>query len=154
MKPLVFKADSWHHQLAVEWGGMSKYDEASNICWYTRAVLSGMAKVGLILALMFGLLYWVTITLVWWAVVLQYGFFDAAGPVVLSTIVAVVTIVEAVETGIPRLRRKIRDARNRKREAKGLPTVAPTDSFVTKAWRAWKDKTCVRVMIVDTANTD
>ncbi len=150
MKPLVFNKDSWHHQLAVEWGGMAKWEDESNICRYTRAVLSGLAKVGLLLAMVGALIYWITITIVWWVVLAMHGYVEAEGPIVLTFLIALVLISWVIGDVIPKQFKKLREKRKVKRHQAGLPSLPTPDSFITKAWRAWKDKTCVRVVIVDT----
>lgn len=147
MKPFVFNKDSWHYWLATELTSFSKYKTESNICEYTRAVLKGAfwATVGLAVAL--GLIYWVVITLVWWVVVFQHGFFDEPAPIVLSAIVGIFAFSAGVSEGVPRLwkkaRRKLYDSRQAKREK------VKTDNFITEAYRSWKEKTCVRVTLVE-----
>ena len=151
MKPFVFNKDSWHYWVATELTSFSKFKTETNICEYTRAVLKGAfwAAVGLAVAL--GLIYWVVITLVWWVVVLQHGFFDASAPIILSAIVGIFSVGALVAEGVPWLwkkaRRKLYDSQQTKREK------VKTDNFITEAYRSWKEKTCVRVTLVeDTSN--
>lgn len=151
MKPLVFKANSWHHRVAAEWGGLSTWQDTSDICRYTRAVLNGMGKVGLLLAMVASLLYWITITIVWWVVILQHGYFEEGGPMILSAIVILFGSAALIAEGIPWVFRKLQDYIRRKNPAFHHEKVK-TDNFVTKAYRSWKEKTCVRVVFVDTTD--
>ena len=152
MKPFVFNKDSWHYWLATELTSFGKFKTETNICEYTRAVLKGAfwAAVGLAVAL--GLIYWVVITIVWWVVVLQHGFFHEPLPIVLSSIVGIFGVSALIGTGVPWLwkkaRRKLYDSRQAKREK------VKTDNFITEAYRSWKEKTCVRVTLVENASDE
>lgn len=146
MKPFVFSRDSWHYWLAKDVGNFRSYRTESNICEYTRAVLKGAMIVIAVAASALAMLYWITITLVWWVVVLQHGFFEATGPIVLSLVVGIFGSAILIMEGLPWLfkkaRRKLYDARG------GSHRAVKTDTFITKAYRSWKDKTCVKVTLI------
>ena len=148
MKPLVFKLNSWHYWLAADVGNFSKYKTSSNICEYTRAVLKGAMIVAVVTALLAALAYWATITVVFWVVVIQYGFFEATGPVALTAIIAIVSVAVLIAEGIPWVFRKARRAVYDMRHTSGYQERANIDNFITKAYRSWKEKTCVRVTLI------
>ena len=151
MKPFVFSKDSWHYWLATEVGNFKDYIENTDICTYTRAVIKGAFWATVAVAVMCGLAYWITITLVWWVVVLQHGFFDAGGPIVLTAIVVIFGGSALIAEGVPWLYRK---ARNRIGANVTRREKVKTDTFVTEAYRSWKEKTCVCVTIVGEASND
>lgn len=148
MKPFVFNKDSWHYSLATELGSFPKYQTDSNICEYTREVIKGGLLFGLVVALALGLLYWITITIVWWVVILQYGYFPENGPIVLSLVVGSVGSATAVAHGTPWAYRKVRAACYDERQSWESGGRIKTDNFLTHAYRSWKEKTCVRVTLI------
>ena len=150
MKPFVFNKDSWHYWLATDVGNFSKYRDDSNICEYTRAVIKGAMNVTLIAAVALALVYWITITIVWWVVILQYGFFEATGPIVLSATTGILTVAILIMEGIPWAYRKGKRVVYDMRHKDGYRAPVKVDNFLTRAYRSWKEKTCVRVTLVGT----
>ena len=150
MKPFVFNKDSWHYWLATEVGAFSKYRTDSNICEYTRAVLKGVLLLTFFAAVFSAIVYWITITVVWWVVILQHGFFEAEGPIVLSAIVGIFCTAWFIGGGIPWAYRKVKRAVYEARYPDGYREKIVTDNFLTHAYRSWKEKTCVRVTLVGT----
>lgn len=152
MKPFVFSKDSWHYWLAKEVGNFNEYIENTDVCTYTRAVINGAFWAMVAVAIICALTYWVTITLVWWVVIIQHGFFEASGPLVLSAILVIFGFSGAVGNGVPWLfrkaRRKLYDSR------KGSREVVKTDTFITQAYRSWTEKTCVRVTLVENTSNE
>jgi hypothetical protein len=151
MKPFVFNKDSWHYWLATEMSGFDKYRTETDICSYTRDVIKGAFWTTAAFAAVCAMLFWVTVTVVWWVVVLQYGFFHADGPVVLTAILTIFGTSALIAEGVPWLyrkaQRKLYDSRQGNREK------VKTDTFITEAYRSWKAKTCVRVTLIeDTPN--
>lgn len=153
MKPLVFNKESWHYWLATEMGSFNKYRSDSNICEYTRTVLKGVVIACGVAAILLALTYWILITLVWWAVVIQYGFIWETGPMALSIVIILVGMVVGVTNGIPWLYRRARRAVF-ERLSVGDHKKVKTDTFITKAYRSWKDKTCVRVTLIGDTESD
>lgn len=146
MKPFVFARDSWHFWLATEFGSFHRSRDCSNICEYTREVLKGAATLALFCAAGLGILYWVAITAAWWAVVVQYGFFEEVGPVALTLIVVVFGGAAFIAEGIPRIFKRVQ--RYIRRNDVRYREKVKTDNFVTHAYRSWKEKTCVRVTLI------
>jgi hypothetical protein len=155
MKPLVFKLNSWHYWLAADVGNFSKYKTNSNICEYARAVLKGAMIVAVVTALLAALAYWITITVVFWVVVIQYGaLFDAPGPMILSAIVGIFGIAAFIAEGIPWMFRKARRAVYDMRHGSGYQERVKIDNFITKAYRSWKEQTCVCVTLIGDDTSD
>lgn len=147
MKSLNFNRESWHYKVATELGGLPKWFETTNICEYTRAVLKGAIMMMIVAAAAFGLLYWVAITIAWWIAVLYTGvFIDASGPIVLSGIVIIFTVVSAVTILINRFQGWLYARQCKKHRECDYAPPKP-DSFIKKAYRSWKDKTCVRITL-------
>lgn len=146
MKALNFNRDSWHYKVATEWGGMPKWFEDTNICEYSRAVMKGIAGLLLLTAAAFGLLYWVADTIAWWIAMLVTGvFIEEPGPIVLTGVTIIGTVSVVGGYLLTRLQWWLED-RRRNKSNNGYTQQKP-DSFVKKAWRSWKDKTCVRVTL-------
>lgn len=154
MKPFVFNKDSWHYWLANEVGNFKGHIEETDICTYTRAVINGAFWATVAAAVMCGLVYWITITLVWWVVILQHGFFEAVGPVVLTAILVIFGGSALVAEGVPWLFRKIRRAVYDSQSGRREKVKVKTDNFVAQAYRSWKEKTCVRVTLIGDASND
>lgn len=150
MKPFVFNKDSWHYWLATECGGFTTRRDESNICEYTRKVIKGVMNFSLMAAIVLGLVYWITITVVWWVVILQHGFFEAQGPIVLTAVLGILSVALLLMEGIPWAYRKMKRAVYNARHSSGYREPVKVDNFLTQAYRSWKEKTCVKVTLVDT----
>ena len=150
MKSAVFNKDSWHYSLATELGGFPKYENDTNICQYSRSVATGAGVAALLIALFLGAIYWTLITIVWWVVILQYGFFEATGPMVLSAVVMVGGVAVFIMEGVPRLFKYL----GRKVKGPVQTRIAASDSFAAKSWRSFHDKTCFTVKLVKSPDND
>lgn len=140
MKPLVISKDSWHWRL-VNRLTMVRYDrDELNLCKYSRllffcvlAVLA-MGFLGGLVLLLYGMSLYLTIT---------HGFGSYSMPLILFTAfpIALFSII-----GLTNYKDKKRDEA-RKLYATGVYPAIREPSFLVKAYRAWKEKTCVRVSV-------
>lgn len=147
MKSLNFNRDSWHYKVATRWGGMPEWFEDTNICDYTRAVMKGLLGALLLATLAFALLYWAADTIAWWIAMLVTGvFIEEPGPIILTGLTAFAIVVSSLSYALHRFSEwKLKRDEEKAGAAKHTPRKP--DSFVKKAWRSWKDKTCVRVTL-------
>lgn len=141
MKPFVFSKNSWHYWLASEFGSLRVW-EYDDICTYTRAVLRGMFWGSVVFAILLGLAYWLLITIVWWVVVLQYGFLEVPSAITMTVMIFIATVSVAVNYSVKWLKRTIHNNKSGRIETKD-------PGFITKAYRSWKDKTCVSISFTE-----
>lgn len=152
MKPLVFKETSWHYWLASDLAGYNaKQRWDANLCDYTKAVFKGCVVVALLAMLALGLLYWVGITLAWWVAIAVHGFIDAVAPQALTMVLIVGGASYVIVTGSTKISNYVKAKHMTKRRAKN---IAAPDWFIPNAWRALKEKTCVRIKIEGTHEVD
>lgn len=129
---------SWHYWLASKWGKFSPHVVSEqNICAYTRYVIGGL--IGLILVSVLGSLFaylaiCAVVDLAWLVHHFKMSTY-ISGPgiafLVAASLVAVIFIFGSALAWLTSM--EVKD-------------VSPT--FVVKAYRSFKDKTCVRLNIV------
>jgi hypothetical protein len=122
---LTFNSTSLHYKLALL-GGLSKYDDDSNICEYTRHGLV-IAFLGLILSHM---LFAVGFSLVYGILI----FSDAAIAGFMTTSLGLCWF------GIWKLADSVKEHRRNAQDESTKP-----DGFVKHAYKSWKEKYCVKV---------
>lgn len=152
MKPITLNKDSWHYKLAAKLQMYNSWDTTTDLCSYTRtiflaavtvlggaAVLLSVVGVGLLL---------VGDTLALWAAVATVGLNVAPSPLAfVGTIGAAGVIVYYTLNGME----KAYTQYTLKRNGKELdPYKSRSDGFIRKAYRSFKEKTCVKVVFVPT----
>jgi hypothetical protein len=133
---LTFNTNSLHYQLALL-GGLSKYNDDSNICEYTRHVLFGSLfaiVIGLIIAfigmVLSHMLFAIGFSLV-------YGILIFTDPAIAGFIT---TSIGLFWFGMWKL---TESAKEHRRNAPDEPKKP--DGFVKHAYKSWKEKYCVKV---------
>lgn len=139
MKSLTFNKDSWHFLLAYNLAGYRPFDcatgdnDCGDICTYSKHVMSGLvilALAGILIALI-GFVVAHILFGIWFSIMLGTWFFsDLAMFAMLLTgvlgILSAIIIFEESSTYHNRF-----------------------DSFVTHAYKSWKEKFCVNINFVD-----
>jgi hypothetical protein len=141
---MVLRANSWHNRLVRKFYG---YECQDNICVYTRAVLFALMLCACIAvavsAITVGTFFGVGWTVGWIVAMVVEGQFIIpvgrdewqGGLVFLTLLLAFFT---ALVFGCSRLGRLY------KSRHRFLPALPP-DNFASKAWRSFRDRTCVRL---------
>lgn len=133
---LTFDSKSLHYKLALL-GGLSEYDDDSNICEYTRHVMFGM-----VIALLIGLLIAFMGTILA-NMVFAVGFSLVYGMLIYSEAASAGFFVSTIGTiwfGIWKLSESAKEHRNKTRNEPKKP-----DGFVKHAYKSWKEKYCVKI---------
>lgn len=137
MKPFTINKNSWHYRLANEYGGLERWED--DFCSYSRRVGLGLCA-ALLLSAVCSLLLYPLVDLAIWAYFRMF-----VDPVDMSTAAEIFCIIAAVlllalAIGVfGSLREMYVESR---------PRVKKEPSFLTLAYRKFKDKTCVRVNYV------
>ena len=146
MKAFTLSKKSWHWRLASSYGPACEYEYMEggdgDLCSYIQAVLKG-AVIALFITMAFGLVAFVEASLGDWAVyVINNGMIrmdDTAVAALLMNIFCIVfgtiIFISVSETG-KNLRRRVSSI-----------NLAPEDSFLVLAYRSFKEKTCVRLVV-------
>ena len=139
MKPLVISRDSWHWKLTSRFT-MVKFEENLNLCYYTRCLLIsilGALAVTFLSMCVIGLYFFSLYSTI------AHGLTNQSVPFIMftSAILIFMTMI-----GLANYKEK------RKRDAyyailKGTYPPTKEPSFLVKAYRAWKEKTCVRISV-------
>lgn len=133
---LTFDSKSLHYKLALL-GGLSEYDDDSNICEYTRHVMFGMVIVlliGLLIAFMGTILA---------NMLFAIGFSLTYGMLIFSEAAIagfIVSTIGAIWFGIWKLHDAADEYRRNTRHEPKKP-----DGFVKHAYKSWKEKYCVKI---------
>lgn len=139
MREAQFSRTSWHCKLA-RFGGLSEYEEDTDICAYIRAAIKGLIGIAFLCALFLGgggLIVWLLSDFFAWAAcVLLYGF---VWPEIPAGFVLGATVLGAV-AGLAYLVGKGAKA----------GAHAAADTFIGDAMDSIKNRMCFRVHIRDT----
>lgn len=166
MEAFELKRDSWHYRLGTVFDG--EVDHSTDICSYIRYVLRGALLGGFATLVSIALAVAAATLLFSWGVVAYYvyqnwgtgawyippefrAFFEVG--VIFGIVIAVVGSMFGGIMWISNYRERAREKawleRCRLRREGLEPPPPPPPSFLTLAYRRFKDKTCVRVKIVD-----
>lgn len=139
MKEFVLKEKSWHHKLATfgsyQWEKEHLVSQGSDICTYIRMVLIGLFKITLIAAIFGGLSIWFVIGIY---DTIQFLFYKTGFTAFSATFMAAV-FVSSILGSFIFVAEKIK-----KRKQQYVQPKDPT--FMTLAYRKFKDKTCSKVV--------
>jgi cell division protein FtsW (lipid II flippase) len=134
MKPLEFSNQSWHYRLA-KFG--NQYRKVSDICSYTRSVITGACCLTLVVLTILVFLFPAAHTLAWMAAMVMTLSWIQPGELALVIpllILVVLSLAAVTYLG------KYLDERKR------------SDSFLSAARSSYLDKFCVPVKILDHKN--
>lgn len=149
MKPLVFKANSWHYWLVHEIGGYKSTPHTDNLCEYTKAFVLSVALASFLATIGGFVMYALGITIAWWVAGLLYGFVDAEIPIIATMLIVVFGGGGSLAYLSSKIANHIKNQRYERR------SVAAADWFLPNAWQALKEKTCVKIVVVsDKDNTN
>lgn len=131
MEEIVINRDSWHYKI-VE----IVNDSPNDICAYRTAFMkaSFLILIGVILA--FGLLSTLTHAVIGFAFALFYGFEILGELATAGLIIIVIALLFSVAVAFAVWRSEVKEARGHQKP-----------SVVTQAYRSWKEKHCVPVVI-------
>lgn len=155
MKQLSIDTSSLHWRLASVYGPMSERDvrmHGTDICEYTRAVLAGIVKWFLCIGLGAFVGLCLGDALAWIAAGIVTNFVDPGMPatvavLVISGVTAVflwLLVTDWIKEWLYR-----RAKRRLEKEADEQDDEEREPSFIVEAYRAFKDKYCVRMKIDD-----
>lgn len=147
MKPLVFNVDSWHYLAAHNVAGWHSNPRTDNLCDYTKHVFAGMLVVAVIAAVSVSVLYGAGTTIAWLVAITVHGYIEDSLPMVVSAAVFMAGVAWLILYASEAFRKFRLD--NGRRSPRGHKKDA-SDWFLPNAWRALKEKTCVRVIFNDT----
>lgn len=131
---ITLKTKSWHYRLASSYGTLSKYDDVTDICYYTRQVIKGF----FLAVFMTAILSIVGICVI--DMFMGIGFSIAYGVMLMQipgliaiSMISVISILFAFAFTADKVHEY-----NRNKQP----------GFVGTAYRSWKDKFCVKVKLV------
>lgn len=155
MKAIRLKKGSWHHKLAT-FGGMSRRDDATNLCEYTGHVMWGAFFASVVAVVCGFILYGTGVLLAAVAVLIQTGmwlpgynsntFTDTIVPVVGAGYL--IALLFGIMAGASKLREKYRMWIGNKRW-EAYRDGTEQRGFISLAWQSFREKTCVRIALDD-----
>jgi hypothetical protein len=148
MNAFKINRGSLHYRIAHNYGGYDKDEHRGDICAYTRRILLGMFFIAVIIVA--GALAAICVTDLFMAlgfIIFSTGSLQGPGIIALGVVLAFL-VTAAYIYAMDKWSEKRRAARYHRREMEEAGTPLP-DSFLSTAYKAWKDKYCMKIELVD-----
>lgn len=150
MKILQFNKKTWHYKLVSY--TMDEHHISDNFCGYFWSVICCMIGWSMCISFLITLFYIMILSpLIYLAVVLQYGLFEASQIVVGGVTLDLILLFGMIffytfDVWIPKKQEERRKRNYEKMLAKLEETPIPTPpGFIVTAWRTFKYKTCFKI---------
>ena len=141
MQTLTFDKRSWHYAIA-KFGGFNSWsdqDLCTYTCKFTRGLLGAFLR-GLVIALLGFALSHLVLGIIF--SIMAGAWVTTEVGTVFALILLLLALFEAVDVGVEKYKES-RESKPRK-----------PDSFVKNAYRGWKEKFCIKIKVVDSAQID
>lgn len=145
MKTLIFDKNSWHYYFATKGSDFDPCD-GHNICEYIQYVLAGIIRHTFVLLLLFALSYCAIhmILGIGFSIVYTTWLIDGAG-----FAGALLTFYLLAIIGVVYTKEYIHDRKWKRYEMMEKGSIERPDSFLVNAYKAWKNKYCVKIEFKD-----